>query len=84
MVIVYKQGLNILLKDEVYKEKFNSPNPNITLIQELQNAGVKFISCGQSMINTSIQKEGMIPGVKVSLSARTAFSGYETTGYILQ
>jgi intracellular sulfur oxidation DsrE/DsrF family protein len=84
VVIVFKQGLNILLKDEVYKEKFNSANPNIALIKELQNAGVKFISCGQSMMRTGIQKESMIAGVKTSLAARTAFSEYEIMGYVPQ
>jgi intracellular sulfur oxidation DsrE/DsrF family protein len=84
VVILFKQGLNLLLKDELYKAKYNSPNPNIALIEELQKAGVTFITCGQSMYRTGIKKETFIPGVKVSLSARTAFSYYGTMGYIEQ
>jgi intracellular sulfur oxidation DsrE/DsrF family protein len=84
VVIIFKQGLNVLMKDDVYKEKFNSSNPNIALIEELQNAGVTFITCGQSMYRTGIKKEVLLPGVKVSLSARTALSQYGTMGYIMQ
>ena len=84
VVIVFRQGLNALLKDDVYKEKFNTPNPNIQVIEELQNAGVTFISCGQSMYKTGIKKELILPTVKVSLSARTAMSFYNSMGYGMQ
>jgi len=84
VVIVFRQGLNVLLKDEKYMEKYKSSNPNIALIEELQKAGVKFISCGQSMQRVGVKKEDMVPNVKVSLSARTAMSYYETLGYMYQ
>jgi intracellular sulfur oxidation DsrE/DsrF family protein len=84
VVIVFRQGLNVLLKEEKYMEKYKSPNPNIALIEELQKAGVKFITCGQSMMRIGIKKEDMISNVKVSLSARTAMSYYETSGYMQQ
>lgn len=84
VVIVFKQGLNTLLKDEKYAEKYKSSNPNIALIEELQKAGVKFIACGQSMARIGINKEDMVANAKVSLSARTAMSYYETTGYVRQ
>ena len=84
VVIVFRQGLNILLKDEKYLEKYKSSNPNKALIEEMQKAGVRFITCGQSMIRIGIKKEDMISNVKVSLSARTAMSYYETTGYVSQ
>ncbi len=84
VVIVFRQGLNILLKDEKYLEKYKSSNPNIALIEELQKAGVKFITCGQSMMRIGIKKEDMIANVKVSLAARTAMSYYETLGYVTQ
>ncbi len=57
---------------------------NIALIEELQKAGVKFIACGQSMARIGINKEDMVANAKVSLSARTAMSYYETTGYVRQ
>jgi intracellular sulfur oxidation DsrE/DsrF family protein len=84
VVIVFQQGLNVLLKDEKYLEKYKSANPNIVLLEELQKAGVKFIACGQSMARIGVKKEDMIPNAKVSLSARTAISYYETIGYIEQ
>jgi intracellular sulfur oxidation DsrE/DsrF family protein len=84
VVIVFMQGLNVLLKDEKYLEKYKSVNPNIILLEELQKAGVKFITCGQSMARIGVKKEDMIPNAKVSLSARTAISYYETIGYVEQ
>ena len=82
VVIIFRQGLNILLKEDLYKAKFHSSNPNIALIEELQKAGVKFMSCGQSMMTFGIPKEMMIPGIRVAISARTSFTQYETLGYV--
>ena len=82
VVVVFRQGLNTLLTDDAYKEKYKCSNPNAVLIKELQQAGVRFVTCGQSMARTGISRESMMDGIKVSLSARTAFSYYLTMGYV--
>lgn len=70
-----------ILNNEAYKQRFGLPNPNAGLIDELVEAGVDVILCGQTMQFREIKPEEKLPGVKVALSAMTALLQYQNMNY---
>jgi len=70
-----------LLDDEAYRAKFGVANPNAELIRELIAAGQPVLLCGQSAASRGVNHADLIPGVKVALSAMTAFMILQADGY---
>ena len=83
MVIAHGSGLFSLLDDAHYQKKFKINNPNSKLVKELQEAGVKFSSCGQAMKFLEIERESLLPGISLAYSARTLTSTYCLKGFLL-
>jgi len=54
------------------------------LIKDLEKAGVRFIACGQAMSFMNVKEEDLVSGIKISLTAQTALSGYQLKGYVLK
>ena len=70
-----------VLNDSAYKKRYGIPNPNSGLINTLTDAGVDIILCGQTMKFRAVEREDMIPEVKIALSAMTALLQYQNNGY---
>lgn len=83
VLVGHASGLFSLIKNEPYQKKFKIDNPNIPLVNELQEAGVTFIVCGQAMNFLDIEKESLLPGIKLAYSAKTTFSNYGMKGFLL-
>lgn len=69
------------LSSSVYKEKFNTDNPNKVLIKSLSDMGVDIFICGQSMSYEGYSVEDLLPEVKVALSAMTVLTVYQMNNY---
>jgi intracellular sulfur oxidation DsrE/DsrF family protein len=65
---------NLLDKDD---------NPNLELIALLQESGVDFYVCGQSMTFGGIKKNELTGGVKIALSAMTMLTILQSESYAL-
>ena len=65
-----------------YKKKYAVDNPNIAVIKELQNYGVKVIVCGQAMTYLNLEMEDLVPGIKQALNAQTVISSYQLKNYV--
>lgn len=70
-----------VLTNEAYKEKFGVDNPNLKLINQLTEAGVDVIICGQTAGARGLNKSNVNPNVKFALSAMTALLQYQNNGY---
>lgn len=70
-----------VLNNEVYKAKYGVVNPNFKLINDLSEAGVDIIICGQSAAKNNMSREDINPNVKIALSATTALIQYQNKGY---
>lgn len=70
-----------LLDDAAYREKHGMANPNRKIIEELSEAGVQVILCGQTAASRGIPRNGLLPDVKVALSAMTAFLVLQEDGF---
>ena len=83
VIVIQGAALESIMNNDAFKKNHSFDNPNISLISDLEKAGAKFVSCGQSMAFQEIKKESLLPDVKVAMSARTAISGYQAQGYVL-
>ena len=70
-----------VMTNEAYKEKFGVDNPNLELINQLTEAGVDVILCGQTAGARGLNKTNVSPDVKFALSAMTALLQYQNNGY---
>ena len=70
-----------MLGHHAYREKFGVDNPNVALIRELTDVGVRVILCGQTALARGIPRAGLAEGVQVALSAMTAFLVLQDEGF---
>jgi len=70
-----------VMNNEAYKAKYGIDNPNAKLIDQLNEAGVDIIICGQTASFRDMKKEHINPNVKMALSAMTALLQYQEQGY---
>ncbi|MCB0493102.1 MAG: DsrE family protein [Cyclobacteriaceae bacterium] len=69
--------------NEEYKKEYGVDNPNLGIYKELQDAGVKIVVCGQSLIARKIDSDKMVPGIKVASSMLTTMTTYQLKGYAM-
>jgi len=70
-----------MLNDTIYMEKYGSKNPNTELLNQLNQAGVDIIMCGQTAAYRKVSKSDSNTNVKFALSAMTALLQYQNNGY---
>ena len=70
-----------VLKTANFKERKGLPNGNERLLVALMEKGVDVIVCGQSAAAHGVEKNALIDGVKMDLSAMTAHARLAQKGY---
>lgn len=83
VIVIHGPGLEAIMKNERYQKKHSIDNPNLKLVKDLENAGAKFIACGQAMAFYELKKEDLLPDIKISLTAQTVLSNYQLQGFVL-
>jgi len=81
VVALHKEAVFTLMDKESYKKEFKTENPNLLLLQELQQAGVKIVACGQSLLKRKVDYQKLAPGVEVATSMLTTMTTYQLKGY---
>ena len=82
-VIVHGPSTQSFLGNEEYKKRFGINNPNLDLINQLQQKGVKLTVCGQTLALREIEIEKMVAGMRKAYSARTTLSTYQLKGFVV-
>jgi len=82
VIIAHAAALEVFLKNEKYKKRFGLDNPNIPVIKELQEYGVKVLVCGQAMTFFNLEMDDLVPGIKQVLTAQTVISSYQLRNYV--
>ncbi len=82
-VVVHGKALNSILSHDAYKRRFGTENPNLDLLMQLREAGVKFYACGQSMAFGRIDISELANPIEVALSAMTMLTVLQLDGYAL-
>lgn len=81
--VIYAGQTPAVLRNEEYEKRFESPNPNAKLLDELKAAGIRVIVCGQSMMKQDLVPEMIYPGVEMAVSRFTATTDLMLKGYLL-
>ena len=82
-LVLHGSSTKDALSPTVYKEKYNTENPNKDLIKTLSEIGVDVYLCGQSMSSMGYSKKDLLPEVKVALSAMTVLTAYQMNNYAM-
>lgn len=81
-VIIFHSGSILsVLSNEFYQQKYQSNNPNLDMLGQLNAAGVEMIICGQSLALREIEHRLLLPQVKIALAAKTTLTKYHGEGY---
>lgn len=80
-LVVHGPAGRALLQSAAYETREGVPNPNVRLIEELHEAGVKIILCGQTAAARDLPRAELLPQVEVALSAMTALAVLQEEGY---
>lgn len=82
-VVIHGRTLLAALNDEAYEKINGIKNPNLQLLNDLADAGVKFYACGQSLGFRNWDKSDLAEPVQVGLSAMTMLVTLQSDGYAL-
>lgn len=80
-IIVHGTATQSLLANDAYKAANGVDNPNIALLEALNEAGVQVIVCGQALVNRKVPRDKLLSFVKVSTSATLARATLHAQGY---
>ncbi|GMN08986.1 hypothetical protein MTsPCn9_05580 [Croceitalea sp. MTPC9] len=82
-LVVHNRASKDIITNAAYKKRYDIDNPNSEMVEQLMDAGVEFIFCGQSSLSRDFPIEDTITGVQLSLSAMTALIQLQNNGYRL-
>lgn len=71
------------LSNEAYRARYQMDNPNLPLLRELADAGVKIYLCGQTAMSRGLPARDLAEPVQLALSAMTALVYLQDQGYRL-
>lgn len=79
--VIHGYGMDAILNNEKYKEKYDVENPNTETINQLIDLGVDFYVCGQNLGMFNLSKDDILSGILVPISAKTTFITLDQMGY---
>jgi len=84
VVAVHANAMQSCFNNEAYQELYKMDNPNLAMVQELSDAGVTFLLCGQSLTWWGFRKDMLLPQVKLTLTAQTTLTSHQMQGFALK
>lgn len=81
VMVIHGEATYTAMDDDAHKAKFKVENPNKELYTALEEAGVKILICGQSLINRQVDRHKLLPEVKIATSMLTTLTHYQMKGY---
>jgi intracellular sulfur oxidation DsrE/DsrF family protein len=82
-IVVHGSAAKDVLGNDAYRKRHGVDNPNASLLEALQKAGVRVYLCGQTAGSRGIVAADVAPVVKLALSAMTAHLVLNSEGYVL-
>lgn len=83
VIVIHAGALKAFTHNGYYQKNYKTDNPNLELIREFEKIGGKFIACGQALSFINLEREALLPEIKISLTAQTVLSSYQMKGYVL-
>ena len=83
VLAIHGRAAYAVMNNQAFKKRFDGDNPNIGLIRELEQAGVRLTVCGQSLIGRGIEPGSVLPSVEMATSMLTTVTTYQLKGYAM-
>jgi intracellular sulfur oxidation DsrE/DsrF family protein len=83
VIVFHGAAINGLLDNDHYKKKYGTDNPNLKVLNELKNAGVKLFVCGQNLVAEHIDLKTISTDVTLASDALIVLMFYQNDGYAL-
>lgn len=81
VVAIHGEATYTITDSKTYEKRYKCANPNIEAYQELAQAGVKFVVCGQSLIARHVERPTIIPEIKIATSMLTTVTTHQLKGF---
>lgn len=82
-VVIHGMATSVALSGDAFRRKFGRANRDAALLDDLKNAGVEIVVCGQALAQQGFAVSDVHKNVRVSLSAMTALVDLQAKGYAL-
>ena len=82
-IVFHGGAAQFLTNNETYRKKFNMDNPNLPLVKQLMDKGVKFVVCGQTLELRGMKMENFPENIQKAYSARSALADLQSRDFIL-
>jgi len=79
--VIHGPATPVVLKNEIFKDKFKTDNPNEKIIMALREAGVRLYVCGQTLIEDGFKDEWVNERIAIAVSASVVVPTYQLKGY---
>ena len=79
--VVHGPAASVVLKNQVFKDRFKIDNPNEKIIRDLREAGVQLYVCGQSLADNGFEHKWVNEQIAIALSALVLVPTYQLKGY---
>lgn len=83
VAIIHGAATPSVMKDEAFRAKFGSANPNLAVIAALRKAGVEVHVCSQALAGNKIARSDVHSLVQVDVAALTTLANLQLRGYAL-
>mgnify|MGYP001147966021 CR=1 FL=1 len=81
--VFHGRTIVLVTKDETYRNRTGAKaNPNLALIRQLADAGVKLVVCGVSAREQNYTAADLVPPAHMNLSATVTFVELLSRGYV--
>jgi intracellular sulfur oxidation DsrE/DsrF family protein len=81
-LVLHGEATKTALNDAAYQARFEVPqNPNLTLIRELQQAGVEVLVCGQALNYKGFADATVASNIPIAVAALTVVINKQSDGY---
>ena len=79
--VIHGPAAPIVLRNEIFKDRFKTDNPNEEIIKALKEAGVKLNVCGQSLADNAFEHKWVNKQILIVVSALVVVPTYQLKGY---
>lgn len=80
-VVIHGGATDLVIDNVAYQKRYELDNPNLEMIDTLNEAGVEIYVCGQSLLAREYGFDELNPQIKKGLSMLTVFTTYMNKGY---
>jgi intracellular sulfur oxidation DsrE/DsrF family protein len=82
--VIHGPAVPIVLKNEIFKKRFKTDNPNEKIIKDLRGAGVKLYVCGQTLAHERFEDKWVNEQIAIAVAALVVVSTHQLKGYTYQ